>query len=47
MNETRNVTKVHPVNLALLQEFFDSSLTEHIYADTIFEKPFNTSIQNL
>ena len=43
MNETRNVTKVHPVNLALLQEFFDSSLTEHIYTDTIFEKPLNVS----
>ena len=43
MNEMSNATKVHQVNLALLQEIFDSSLTEHIYADTIFEKPLNVS----
>ena len=42
-NETRNITKLHPINLALLQEFFDSSLTQHIYADTTFQKPLNVS----
>ena len=42
-NETRNITKLHPINLALLQEFFDSSLTQHIYADTTFQKPLNIS----
>ena len=42
-NETRNITKLHPINLALLQEFFDSSVTEHIYADTTFQKPINVS----
>ena len=40
-NESRNVTTVHPLNLALLQEFFDSSMTEHIYADTTFQRPLN------
>ena len=43
-NETRNITKLHPINLALLQEFFDSSVTEHIYADTTFQKLLNVSI---
>ena len=42
-NETRNITKLHPINLALLQEFFDPSMTEHIYADTTFQKPLNVS----
>ena len=40
---TRNITKLQPLNLALLQEFFDSSVTEHIYADTIFVTPLNVS----
>ena len=27
----------------MLQEFFDPSLTQHIYADNTFQKPFNVS----
>ena len=42
-NKTRNITKLHPINLALLQEFFDASKTQHIYADTTFLKPLNIS----
>ena len=42
-NQSRNITKLHPINLALLQEFFDYSKTEHIYADTTFIKPLNVS----
>ena len=42
-NETKNVTKLHPLNLALLQQFFDSSVIKHIYADTAFLRPINIS----
>ena len=42
-NESRNITKLHPINLGLLQEFFDPAMTEHIYADTTFQKPLNVS----
>ena len=35
--------KLHPLNIALLQEIFYSSLTEHIYADTTFQHPLNIS----
>ena len=42
-NITEKITKVHPLNLSLIQEFFDSSMTEHIYADTTFQHPLNIS----
>ena len=42
-NFTKNITKLHPLNLVMLQEFFDPSLTQHIYADTTFQKPLNVS----
>ena len=42
-NETQNVTKLHPLNLALLQQFFDSLVIKHIYADTAFLRPINIS----
>lgn len=43
-NRSQDVTKLHPVNLALMQHFFGNSETEHIFADTIFKKPVNMSI---
>ena len=42
-NETRNITKLHPLNLALLQQFFDPAVIKHIYADTAFLRPVNIS----
>ena len=42
-NETQNITKLHPLNLALLQQFFDPSVIKHIYADTAFIRPLNIS----
>lgn len=45
-NTSRDVTKVHPVNLALMQNFFDNSKLEHIFADTTFSSPINMSIPN-
>ena len=42
-NKTQNITKLHPLNLALLQQFFDPSVIKHIYADTAFVKPLNIS----
>ena len=42
-NETQNITKLHPLNLALLQQFFDPAVVKHIYADTAFLRPVNIS----
>ena len=32
-NKTRNITKLNPINLALLQEFLDAPKAQHKYAD--------------
>ena len=42
-----NITALHPVNLALLQHFFDAKYVEEILANTIFSKPVNVSIPHL
>ena len=42
-----NITIIHPVNLALLQHFFDDSYVDNIFADTIFNKPVNITLPEL
>ncbi|XP_033734065.1 uncharacterized protein LOC117323140 [Pecten maximus] len=37
-NETRDISVVHPINLALLQEFFPSSEHSSIFGDTSYSK---------
>jgi hypothetical protein len=39
-----DVTIVHPVNLALLQHFFDESFIEDLSAESTFAKPLNVSV---
>jgi len=41
---SRNITKLHPVNLVLLQEFFDNDNYQHIFADSTFLTPLNVSL---
>ena len=43
-NRIRIITKLHPVNLAIMQHFFDNSQTENIFADTTFASPVNLSV---
>ena len=43
-NSSSSFTIVHPVNLALLQEFFDDSRLNSIFGDTKFPKPVNLSV---
>lgn len=43
-NHSTQITKLHPVNLVLLQELFDKRTTEHMFADTTFVHPVNVSI---
>ena len=38
---------MHPVNLALLQHFFDASFVKNIFADTTFQTAVNVSIPNM
>ena len=42
-----NITTIHPVNLALLQHFFDDTFVNDIFADTIFSKPVNVTLPQL
>ena len=42
-NTTNNIIKLHPLNLALLQQFFKPSVIKHINADTAFLRPVNIS----
>lgn len=39
-----NFSVIHPVNLALLQEFFDESKLGHIFGNSFFPNPVNMSI---
>ena len=41
------MTTIHPVNLALLQHFFDDSFVNNIFADTFFSKAVNVSLPKL
>ena len=43
-NQTSKYTMVHPVNLALLQEFFDDSKLMSIFGETTFQSPINLSV---
>ena len=43
-NHTNNVTKLHPLNLVLLQEFFDDTKIQNVFADTTFENPLNVTV---
>ncbi|KAK3099326.1 hypothetical protein FSP39_002667 [Pinctada imbricata] len=43
-NSSSTMTRVHPVNLALLQEFFDESKLNSIFGDTTFPTPINLTI---
>lgn len=42
-HNTTRITKLHAVNLALLQQFFEKELT-HITGDTLFEEPMDIKI---
>lgn len=42
-----NISILHPVNLALLQHFFDNSYIEKIFADTTFQSPINVTLPSL
>ncbi|MEW8547942.1 MAG: hypothetical protein AB2693_30925, partial [Candidatus Thiodiazotropha sp.] len=43
-NHTKHVTKIHPVNLILLQHFFSNENTDNIFADTTFTNPVNMTV---
>ena len=43
-SDTIEVTKVHPVNLILLQHFFSNDYTNKIFADTAFTYPVNITL---
>ena len=36
-NKTQNITKLHPINLALLQQFFDTPTLSNMSGDSLFE----------
>lgn len=42
-----NVTVVHPVNLALLQHFFDNDFVDRIFADTYFDHTVNVTVPDI
>lgn len=42
-----NFSVIHPVNLALLQQFFDEPPLQHIYGNNFFPTPINMSIPEL
>lgn len=42
-----NIATLHPVNLALLQKFFDTSFVKNILADTTVNKALNVTLPNL
>ena len=46
-HDADNMTTIHPVNLALLQHFFDDSFVDNNFADTIFSKAVNVSLPTL
>lgn len=43
-NTQMDIDKLHPVNLVLLQEFFDNNRFQHIFADSTFQNPLNVSV---
>ena len=45
-NKNKQISTVHPVNLALLQEFFDESKLSNILGNSMFSNPVNFSVPN-
>jgi len=43
-NASRSIKVLHPVNLALVREFFDEKHFDHILADTLFPSPVQVSL---
>ena len=43
-NKSQVITKLHPVNLALMQHFFDNAKIEDIFANTMYKIPINMSV---
>ena len=43
-NHTQEVSRIHPVNLILLQHFFSNDYTSKIFGDTAFADPVNITI---
>ena len=43
-NLKKNVTKLHPVNLVLLQKFFDNTKFQQIFGDSLFSHPLNVTV---
>ena len=44
LNHTQDMSLSRPINLVLLQEFFDSNKFQHVFADTMFKTNYNFSI---
>ena len=44
--QTNNTTKLHPFNLVLLQEFFDNTKIQNVFADTTYANPLNVTVPN-
>ena len=45
-NHTNNITKLHPFNLVLLQEFFDNTKIQIFFVDTTYANPMNVTVPN-
>ena len=45
-NHTNNIMKLHPFNLVLLQEFFDNTKIQNVFADTTYANPMNVMVPN-
>lgn len=43
-NTQDDITKLHPVNLILLQKFFNNDQFQHIFADSSFLSPLNVTV---
>lgn len=41
---SHGITKLHPVNLILLQKFFNNDQFQHIFADSTFLSPLNVTV---
>ena len=43
-NHTKDISMLHPVNLILLQHFFENNHIDNVFADTSFSNPINITI---
>jgi hypothetical protein len=46
-NDNTSISTVHPVNLALLQHYFETSFVNNILADIIFQTALNVTEPNI